>query len=500
MQSSIPYSRNHDTSRLRRVGVRSVLTVSALCTFGLLTWWPSASFDFLNWDDAAYIEHNELIRDVSLKNLAGIFTEPVTRNYAPLTILSFLADFQIWGMNPFGYHLSNIILHLINTILVCTLIRRLTGSEFIAMTTAALFMVHPVQVESVVWISSRKGLLCAMLMLAACVRRMKPGAASADDGWYIALLALALLAKAQAVVLPPIILLYDVLIRRRSFAESLPCQIIPGLMSLLLLLITVGAQNTELGGVRGHMDLSLLSIIAVDVTILWRYVGMLLWPQNLCVLYDPPTTGIAVQVMAGTAGWALAAFVLMRVRRTQPIWLLGGLSAFLLMFPVLNFFRITTLMNDRYLYLPCVIAFAMLAGAIQFIVRTVTSLVSRRSESLPVLCNAAIVGAMLAALQSQTSNYMPVWKTPLSLWTYAVNRSPQIPVVRIQYALTLYDSGRTAEAVEVIQLALQECRPDELDRNRMTAFVSQWKEELARIPPAQNGAAAVVTSRIAGID
>ena len=128
---------------------------SVLVVLGMVVFWPSASFDFVNWDDPAYLEHNELIKGWSWQNLKGIATEVVTRNYAPLTIFSFLVEHTLWGLNPAGYHITNIILHAINGILVFLLVRRLSESAFVGWMTAALFLVHPVQIESVVWISSR---------------------------------------------------------------------------------------------------------------------------------------------------------------------------------------------------------------------------------------------------------------------------------------------------------------------------------------------------------
>ena len=203
---------------------------SVLVMLGLAVFWPSVHFDFVNWDDPAYLEHNDLIKNWSWQNLKGIATEVVTRNYAPLTIFSFLIEHTLWGLNPSGYHLTNIVLHTINAVLVFLLVRRLTESSFVGWITAALFLVHPVQIESVVWISSRKGLLCSMFMLGAMLARMKPEPTSRDEGRYVLLLALALFSKAHAVVLPPIMLLYDLLVRKKTVAEALPHQVIPGFM------------------------------------------------------------------------------------------------------------------------------------------------------------------------------------------------------------------------------------------------------------------------------
>ena len=192
---------------------------ASLVIAGLAAFWPSVWFDFVNWDDPAYVLHNDLITSWSPSNLWGVATETVTRNYAPLTILSLLIDHTLWGMNSGGYHATNVLLHIVNGLLVFVLVRQLTGKQFVAWVTAALFLVHPVQIETVAWISSRKGLLSASFMLAALIARLKPAPDARSDGWYAVWLAAALLSKALAVVVPAIVLAYDVWVRRQKLAE-----------------------------------------------------------------------------------------------------------------------------------------------------------------------------------------------------------------------------------------------------------------------------------------
>ena len=455
----------------------------ALVLLGLLTFWPSLTFDFVNWDDPAYVEHNELIKGWSLGNLKGICTDVVTRNYAPLTIFTFLIDHSIWGMNPGGYHATNVLLHLVNGVLVFLLLRRLTGNMFVAWLSAGLFLIHPVQIESVVWISSRKGLLSSLFMLWALLVRLRPEPDGKHDLWYIALLFAALMAKAHAVVLPPIVLLYDVLVRRQSPAISLPRQVIPGLQALIVLMLTMGAQNTVLGGVRQHMNLSLPHIVVVDVTILWQYIRMLFWPTGLCVMYDPPTSGIWTQVLAGSIAWAAVVYGLWQIRNTHRLWILGACSFLLLLFPMLNFFRITTLMNDRYLYLPCIIVFAMFTS----VVHRVVGIAGLHAGTVLRIVTAAVKSGfavtILVVCLLLTTSHAPVWRDSRSLWTHALTEYPDMAVLRIQMAHTLYDSGDVREAIRVMSLALVECRADELDRERMLRILEEWRA--ANLPPQQ---------------
>ncbi|MFN8708214.1 MAG: hypothetical protein ACK50J_16170 [Planctomyces sp.] len=454
---------------------------------------PTFQTDFLNWDDPAYITHNELIKSWSPQNLGLVATESVTRNYAPITIFSFLLDHTFWGMNPSGYHATNVLLHALNGLLVYLLVAQVTGNKSVGWVTAALFLVHPVQVETVAWISSRKGILSGTFILAALLHRLRPAASPGEDGWYIGMLVAALLSKALAVVVPPIVLFYDLLVRREKFSDAVVRQFIPGLLSLLLMLHTMGAQNSILGGVRTHMDLPLYQILAVDVTILCHYIRMHFWPHDLCVLYDPPVTGIAGQVCAGLIVWAGALAIFWKHRSRQPLWLWSTMAFLLLLFPVMNIFRITTLMNDRYLYLPCIIVFAMVSSAAEWLLRESEQRLRGTAEGLRSLLRTTIRAAgPLAATSAlvisaiQTNQYLPVWKNSESLWNHAMKHVPQLTVVRIQLALTLHDEGRPKEAIEIMQTALKECQPDDQDRRRMQEAIVTWSDEIQHLASSGN--------------
>ena len=449
-----------------------------LIVLGMIAFWPSVWFDFVNWDDPAYITHNELIKSWSPSNLYGVATETVTRNYAPLTIFSLLVDHTIWGMNPCGYHATNVLLHLLNGVLVLLLVRQLSGSNFVAWMTAALFLVHPVQIETVAWISSRKGLLSASFMLAALLVRLKPDVEAKSDGWYILWLAAALLSKALAVVVPAIVLAYDVWVRRQKFADAFSRQIIPGVLCVLLLLKTMASQNSILGGLRSHMDLNVFQIMAVDSTILWQYIRMLFWPSDLCVLYDPPTSGIGATIAVATSAWLILAALVWRKREQYPTVLWAAVTFLLLLFPVLNFFKITTLMNDRYLYLPCICVFGVAVAGFNRLLMVsqehAGELLERLAFSMKWFTGLTTVCCALFA----TSLHLAVWRNAESLWADAMLKAPQLPAVRIQMALTCHDSGQQREAIRTLQRSLFQCEPDAVDRKRILTMLREWSNEL----------------------
>ncbi len=458
---------------------RQVLTnLGILTVISILTVWlymPTRTFEFVNWDDPWYILKNPLIQSWSLANLKGILTETVARNYAPLTIFSFLLDHTLWGDWAGGFHLTNLLLHAANAVLVFLLIRQVTGRTDWSAVTAVLFAAHPVQVETVAWVSSRKGLLSGTFILASLLFWLREDRKARHEGWGILLLALALLCKAIAVVVPAIVLAYDLIVRRQKFAEAIVRQIIPGFLAVWLLLATMAAQVTELGGVRDHLGLSRFDIFAVDLVILWRYVGMLLYPHDLCVLYDPATTGIGALALIAGIAWSGIGWWLWAKRDRQPLVLFAAVCWIVLLIPVLNLFPITTLMNDRYLYLPSIPAMALLVASLGVVIGHVGHLSSPRySRVMGGVLMLLVAGSFVKA----TRDYLPVWRNDLALWEYAVQEAPQLPVVQIQRAISLKNAGQTAAAINALDYALTHCEPDPIDRQRIEEKLVEYRGQL----------------------
>jgi len=221
----------------------------------------------------------------------------------------------------------------------------------------------------------------------------------------------------------------------------------------------------------------------------------------LCVLYDPPTSGVALAVAAAVLGWIFVGWGMSRYRRRYPLAVLAVLSYFLFLLPVINLFPITTLMNDRYLYLPCIPLFALLAGGLRqsadWLRRKLRRaakanrlasmktgethqprpLVRPGTPSLARACPAIVVGLLVTWYMFATWAYLPVWSNGLALWRDAVKKTPQLAVVQIQLANSLHDAGEDREAVSILEQTLSEGRPDELDRRRILEKLASWRLE-----------------------
>jgi hypothetical protein len=470
-----------------------VLGCSALVALVLFAFLPTVGYGFVNWDDPWYVLDNPLITSWRPANLWEIATKPAVRNYAPLTMFGYLVQHSLWGTWAGGYHLVNVLLHAGNAVLVYVLLRQLTASRFVAWMTAALFAVHPVQIETVAWISSFKGLLSGTFILASLICWLRPNASSRQDVWAIVFHALGLLAKALAITIPAVVFCYDVLVAGKRAADAAARQVVPCLLAVLVLLVTMSAQTTVLGGVREHLHWSKARIAAFDTVVLWDYVGLLVWPRDLCVLYDPPTSGIAAAIVLATAGWIAIGAAAFALRRRFPQVVVGLVAFGALLFPVLNFFPITTLMNDRYLYLPSIPVFALMAAGLEWIFAFGRAqFATGQSGAEALWCDggrpaerrplrviarslaAAAGGVLLCGYLTVTHARLPVWRNDQSLWADAISKSPELPVVRIQWAQSLYTAHHEPEALAALKRALVETRPDEADRERMLATISDW--------------------------
>ncbi len=455
--------------------------IASLIVLTGAVYWPVHSFEFVNWDDPWYVLKNDYIRSWHPSNLWDIATQVINRNYSPMIIFTLLIEHTLFGVEPAGYHVVNVLFHLVNTVLVFTLVSRLAKSQSVGWATAAFFAIHPVQLESVAWVSSIKGLVVGAFILAHLNCVMREERTAKQELWGLVFFALAILSKALTVAVPAIVLLYDMLVCRKKFSDALTRQFIPGMLSVWILLITMGAQASELGGVRDHMDLSKLHILAVDSIILWNYVAMLLCPRQLSVLYNPATTGIATQVAVASLCWIAVGFACWRVRKSHPFVPLAAASFFLLLLPVLNLTPITTLMNDRYLYMPSIPFFALVCVGVKWGCERLDAYRATSSRQTTTTGKRSVpggwIGIPLAAtipLVIATYEHLPVWKNDQALWENTMARTPSLPLVHIQYAWMLHNSGHHEAAISQLRHTLVEMTPDELDRQRIEETIDEW--------------------------
>ncbi len=211
---------------------------------------PALKNGFVNWDDEYYVVSNALLRG---PQWIGIFTRPVVSNYHPLTVLSLAANYAISGTEPWSYLLFNLLLHLANTVLVFWFAYLLSDKKrWVALFTALLFGIHPMHVESVVWISERKDVLYTLFFLLSLLAYWKYLQTNRSTGYWACFLlfACSLLSKPAAIVLPLVLLLLDYWkerpFTRRVVLEKIPFFLVGGLFAVVTLKLQSVTAMTSL--------------------------------------------------------------------------------------------------------------------------------------------------------------------------------------------------------------------------------------------------------------
>jgi tetratricopeptide (TPR) repeat protein len=395
----------------------------------LLTFANSLNGEFLNWDDDTLVTQNPHIRSLSGDAIARMFSEPIGYTYQPLRLLSYAIDYALWQDKPFGYHAHNLFLHSLATVLLfltlrlilCELRSEDKGNDHIALFAAALFAIHPVNVESVAWIASRKyGLLatCGFGAFYCFLRALR----SSQIPWLIgaaAGVALAALSSPFAIVLPPLFLFTDFASGklRRRWRWHIPILVVFAIFAIVFSRILVSGVSDTRRAVRGRDPIPIM--IGSGGHVLSTFARNLALPFWLNNKYsDNPRKPWQPSALFGLLLAAAAIFFGSREWRrgnVLPGYCLGWFA--IAWAPVSNLIPISARIADRYLYLPGIglfLGFALLLSHLK--------LPRRRLH---------IIQSVIVALFALASiNRNRVWNSSLALWQDSVAKSPTNPVPR----------------------------------------------------------------------
>jgi tetratricopeptide (TPR) repeat protein len=421
-------------------------------------------FEFVSYDDPRYLLEPPLVRGgLSLRGLAWAPTAIVAGSWHPVTLLSHMLDWSLFGLNPAGHHLTSVLLHAANSVLVFEVLRRLTGAFARSALVAALFAVHPLHVESVAWVAERKDVLCAFFGLLA-LRAWGAYARSPRPGTYLLAalwLLLGLASKPMLVTLPFVFLLLDYwpLDRMRStplrrlLLEKVPLL----LLSAATVALTLAVQGAHGALAAGEWLPLRLRVAHAAVSWVW-YAAKLAWPSDLGLLYPHPyleggTPWAAWQIagsvalLLGVSGW-----VYRFGRRPYAIvgwsWYLGMLV------PVIGLVQAGVQgMADRYAYLPSIglSIFAVWGGA---------ELASRVRSATGRRAIAAACGLCLAALAAAAWLQTRHWRDSVVLYERSLEVTGGRSRVHAALGAALRTRGQLAEAIAIYRRGL-ELYPDE---------------------------------------
>ena len=448
----------------------SSLTVFFLLFFFVVFVFSGAlNNDFVNWDDASFVDKNPMIQSFDSERLFQMATSFHTGNWHPVTWLSHALDYRLFGSDPAGHHLTSILLHGVNVFLVFVLFRRLltlAKTDFssvnifwVGMTAALLFGLHPLRVESVVWVSERKDLLCALFVLAGYLVYLSYANASDSKssryqyGWVLFLFLCALASKPMAVTFPFILLLLDVYPLRRFGRKAVLEKIPLFLMSLGLSLMTLMAQQ-QAGAMVSMEQLALADRGLNAVRSIVFYPMKVLWPVNLTALYPFPSQLTPVSLwFSGSLSLivGVTVFCVWRAKKRQWFWLVAWLYYLVSLVPVLGIVQVGgQAAADRYTYLPT-ISFFLLAGLGLFRLGRVLG-----QSAVPRFLIGACGVVLVVGLMGLTQKQVKVWKNTETLWRHTVQVFPErLPRARFFLGTDYLNRNKLADAEREFQTALR---------------------------------------------
>ena len=340
-----------------------------ICLLVFALYSKSLNYPFLNWDDPKYVVENNAIRELTLARVYTLFTQTFVNLYLPVTMLSYAVDYQFSHLNARGYRLTNLAIHLGNTLLIYFLILLITQEWLPALAVALIFGVHPLQIESVIWIAERKNVLSSFFFLQAFLFYLL--FTRADKNRLILYLfcflffVAALLSKATVVVWPVLIVAYDWTHNRvkklRGFLKYAPffaLSLIVGLATTLVFresMLHSEGGKPEAVGLIYHQGTFYHTVLTMTVVMV-KYFKLLVFPLKQSILYEfPPYRSffhphVLISFLALTAA-AYGLYVLYKRDRKLFFWAAWFLIAF---FPYSNIIPFNVFMQERYLYLPLV--------------------------------------------------------------------------------------------------------------------------------------------------
>jgi protein O-mannosyl-transferase len=438
---------------------------------------PALHYGFILWDDDRNLLTNPFYRGLGWAQIRWAFTSAVMGHWIPVTWLTFGVDHALWGMNAFGYHLTNVLLHAANAALFYLLARRLlrlglTAAPAWAITLGAIvsalfFAVHPLRVESVVWITERRDVLSALFYLLTVLAYLK---ACAADGaprrrWLVVSLGaytLGLLSKSLIMSLPLVLLVLDVYPLRRArgnwrrvLVEKLPylgLAVAAAVVSVLVVIAKVGLTSAAAYPPSARAAMALYSLVF--------YVWKTVLPLGLAPMYElPARVGLTSPRFMVAALVAVGVSVgLLVARRSWPaalaVWLVYGFT----LAPVSGIVHNgPQLVADRYSYLSC-LGFALLVGA------AVAAVASAGTIARPLRGGVVLVSVgWIIGLAILTSEQLPVWRDTEEVWRHSLEVDPDCAFCHGQWGALLGNRGELGQAIlhfeRVVALRLDSVRP-----------------------------------------
>lgn len=441
--------------------------------------------EFINYDDDKYVTNNEYVKAGFTQDSVGwALTTSYNSNWHPMTWLSHMLDAQLFGPNSKGHHLTNLLFHIANVLLLFLVLLRMTGALWQSGFVAALFALHPLNVESVAWVAERKNVLSTffwLLTMWAYIRYAQKTNLK-RYGLVILFFAMGLMSKPMLVTLPFVLLLLDywplrrLQSDRRTAISRLVYEKIP------LLVLVAGSVVTTLtvqkmGGALGSLNAFPIQERVINALVsYWLYLQKMIWPGGLAIFYAHPENTLSVwKGLATAALLALVTTAAIRLARRAPYFAVGWFWYLGTLIPVIQLVQTGSIaMADRYAYVPLIGIFIIIAWGLP-------ELLAKWRLRSRILTIAA--GIWISTLMLMTWNQVSHWKNSITIFSHAIEVTdieyPDFLLAHNNLANALLAEGRTGKAISHYKMAINLMPDYAVNHNHLAnaLFAEQKTEE-----------------------
>jgi predicted negative regulator of RcsB-dependent stress response len=454
---------------LNSIGKRSViLAILVLIILTLVIYWPVQDYEFINYDDQLYVTDIYSQKNtITIRDISDAFTDFHTGNWHPLTTMSHMLDWQLFGEKAGGHHWTSVIIHIFNTVLLFLLLNSLTGAIWRSALVAALFAVHPINVESVAWIAERKNVLSTFFWILTMLLYV----------WYVKqpnwkrylpvflCFALGLMSKPMLVTLPFVLLLIDYWPLNRTAIDTqnenkseiqAPLKVGKAKLSFLVwekiplfiltsisICVTLYTQHT-VKAVVNLDSLPLAKRLSNAIVSYGLYIKKMFWPVDLAVIY-PYVTMPAWQILVIVTLLVIITVIVCKYFLRYPYWAVGWFWYAGTLVPVIGIVQVgSQSMADRYAYIPLIGLFVMIVWGMAYVFKKIFS----------TKMVAAISGMILVALIIVSCHQVQYWQNTFSLFNHAVNVTENNSIAHSNLAGELLKQNKVKEAMHHCQIAL----------------------------------------------
>jgi tetratricopeptide (TPR) repeat protein len=434
-----------------------IYTATGLVVILLLTFFVYQSvtgFDSTNWDDKAYLKEAPYIRDINFEKTKKIFTEKFMLSYNPIVMLTFAFDSEMSGLKPGWSHGVNLFFHLLNVLLLFFCLKQLKFKDVASLIITLLFAIHPLATEAVVWIAGRKDVVYLFFFLLSWLSYLKYYHTEKKIYLIISLLfgAISLLSKVQAITLPFVLIISDLMLDKKIEVKRLVNKIPYLILTLLIGVIAISGEG-DLVADKYSIPLSVLDKLLYSTIAFGLYIIKIIVPVNQIAIHQFPLSGSSDYIAGLVIGIVALATVLSAIffsYKKNPR-LAGSILFFAVcIFPVLHIVAVNSaLIYERFTYLAAVGIFMAIFSLLE----------NKPALEKKISIVMVAVGVIFTGL---TYARIPVWKNSISLWTDMIEKDHTVPTAYMNRGQYFESRGEIDKAfsdfTEVIKLAPH--RPD----------------------------------------